>query len=137
LLCISGLREGELLALRWEDVNLEATKPALLVRRTLTRGENERRWVIGISTKSGKGRRVRLTWQAVEALKDHRKRQLEEKLRLAGLWQDHDSCFPASSALYSTPLTCAIDPSDASRPALASGKIYASTICATPVLRCS
>src|SRR5215216_7131968 len=34
-----GLREGELLALHWEDVDLKAVKPALLVRRTLTRGE--------------------------------------------------------------------------------------------------
>jgi integrase len=53
-----GLREGELLALRWEDVDLEAAKPALLVRRTLTRGENGRGWVIGRSTKSGKGRLI-------------------------------------------------------------------------------
>ena len=72
-----GLREGELLALRWEDVDLEATKPALLVRRTLTRGENGRGYVVGTSTKSGKGRRVRLTRGAVASLKDHRKRQLK------------------------------------------------------------
>ena len=44
-----GLREGELLALRWEDVDLEAAKPALLVRRTLTRGEDGRGWVAGAS----------------------------------------------------------------------------------------
>src|SRR3954454_3719261 len=75
---------------------VEATKPALLVRRTLTRGENGRGWVFDTSTKSGKGRRVRLTWQAVKALKDHRKRQLEEKLRLAGLWQDHNLVFPSN-----------------------------------------
>jgi integrase len=89
-----GLREGELLALRWEDVDLEVAKPALLVRRTLTRGENGRGWVVGASTKSGKGRRVRLTRRAVATLKDHRKRQLEEKMRLAGLWQDQDLVFP-------------------------------------------
>ena len=89
-----GLREGELLALRWEDVCLEALKPAVLVRRTLTRGENGRGWVVGASTKSGKGRRVRLTRQAASALKDHRKRQLEERLRLAGLWQDQGLVFP-------------------------------------------
>src|ERR687894_1339984 len=64
-----GLREGELLALRWEDADLEAAKPALLVRHTLTRGENGRGWIVGASTKSGKGRRVRLTQQAVAALK--------------------------------------------------------------------
>lgn len=88
-----GLREGELLTLRWEDVDLEAPKPALLVRRTLTRGEDGRGWVIGATTKSGKGRRVRLTSQAVTALKDHRKRQLEERIRLAGHWQDQDLVF--------------------------------------------
>jgi integrase len=89
-----GLREGELLTLRWEDVDLEAAKPALLVRRTLTRGEDGRGWVVGGSTKSGKGRRVRLTRRAVAVLKDHRKRQLEERMRLAGLWQDHGLVFP-------------------------------------------
>ena len=88
-----GLREGELLTLRWEDADLEAAKPALLVRRTLTRGEDGRGWVVGGSTKSGKGRRVRLTQGAVAALKQHRKRQLEERMRLAGLWQDHGLVF--------------------------------------------
>jgi len=28
-------------------------------------------------------------------LKDHRKRQLEERMRLAGLWQDQDLVFPS------------------------------------------
>src|SRR5215212_6293628 len=89
-----GLREGELLALSWEDVYLEAAKPTVLVRRTLTRGEDGRGWVVGASTKSGKGRRVRLTRQAASALEDHRKRQLEERLRLAGLWQAQGLVFP-------------------------------------------
>lgn len=89
-----ALREGELLALRWEDVDLDAAKPALLVRRTITRGEGGRGYVVGTSTKSGKGRRVRLTRQAVAALKDHRKRQLEERMRLATLWQDQGLVFP-------------------------------------------
>ena len=61
-----GLREGELLALRWVDVNeLGAAKPALLVRRTLTRGEGGRGHVVGETTKSGKDRRVRLSRRAV------------------------------------------------------------------------
>ena len=89
-----GLREGELLALRWEDVYLNAIKPAILVRRTLARGVDGHGWVVGASTKSGKGRRVRLTQQAASTLRDHRKRQLEERLRLAGLWQDQGLVFP-------------------------------------------
>ena len=89
-----GLREGELLALRWEAVDLEVANPALLVRHTLTRGEDGRGYVVGASTKSGKGRRVRLTRQAVASLKDHRMRQLEERMSLTGLWQDQDLVFP-------------------------------------------
>jgi integrase len=91
-----GLREGELLALHWEDVNLETSKPALLVRPTLTRGEGGRGYIIGASTKSGKGRRVRLTQRAVVSLKDHHKRQLEERVCLGGLWKEHDLVFPNS-----------------------------------------
>ena len=98
-----GLREGELLALRWEDVDLEAVRPAVLVRRTLTRGEEGRGWVVGASTKSGKGRRVRLTRRAVTALKDHRKRQLEERMRLAGLWQDQGLVFAGETGSLFNP----------------------------------
>jgi len=98
-----GLREGELLALRWEDVYLEAAKPTMLVRRTLTRGEEGRGWVVGASTKSGKGRRVRLTRRAVAVLKDHRKRQLEERLRLAGLWQDQGLVFAGETGSLLNP----------------------------------
>ena len=98
-----GLREGELLALRWEDVDLEAVRPAVLVRRTLTRGEEGRGWVVGASTKSGKGRRVRLTRRAVTALKDHRKRQLEERMRLARLWQDQGLVFAGETGSLFNP----------------------------------
>ena len=98
-----GLREGELLTLRWEDVHLEAVKPAMLVRRTLTRGEDGRGWVVGASTKSGKGRRVRLTRRAVTALKDHRKLQLEERMCLAGLWQDQGLVFAGETGSFINP----------------------------------
>jgi integrase len=98
-----GLRVGELLALRWEDADLEAAKPALMVRRTLTRGEEGRGWVVGASTKSGKGRRVRLNRPAVAALKDHRKRQLEERMRLAGLWRDQGLVFPSETGSLLNP----------------------------------
>ena len=102
LAVLCGLREGELLALRWEDADLEAARPALLVRRTLTRGEDGRGWVVGASTKSGKGRRVRLSRRAA-ALKEHRKRQLEERMRLSELWQDLGLVFPAATGSLFNP----------------------------------
>jgi integrase len=59
----AGLRQGELLALRWEDVDLIAGR--LMVRQAVARG------VVG-TPKSGKGREVPLSKGAVQALKAHR-----------------------------------------------------------------
>jgi integrase len=70
----SGLRQGESLALRWEDVDLEDR--TVQVRRTLTR--NGGKLAVG-PTKTSKGRRtVKLTRDATEALQGHLERQLVE-----------------------------------------------------------
>jgi len=84
-----GLREGELLGLKWEDLDLEAG--TLAVRRTLS---ETRTGHLFEAPKNGKGRNIKLTAGAVEALKRHRKRQLEERMRLARLWEDHGLVFP-------------------------------------------
>ena len=79
----TGLRQGELLALRWEDLDLEAG--ALRVRRTLTRTKGT--YSTG-EPKTKKSRRtVRLTTGAVAALRGHLKRQLEEMDRLGSLYK--------------------------------------------------
>src|SRR5215217_3537440 len=55
--------------------------------------DNGRRLAVG-EPKTRKSRRtVRLTQRAVEALRSHRKRQLEEKLRVGGLYQDQGLVF--------------------------------------------
>lgn len=79
----AGLREGELLGLRWEDIDLEAG--TLQVRRALSRSRNG---PLFEAPKSGKGRRIRLSEKAIKALRTHRKRQLEERMEKAGLWED-------------------------------------------------
>ncbi len=86
----AGLREGELLGLKWEDLDLDAG--TLSVRRTLSEARSGRFFE---APKNGKGRSIRLTKQAVEALRSHRKRQNEERLRLGTLWEDHGLVFPA------------------------------------------
>jgi integrase len=88
----SGLRQGELLALKWEDVDLESTNPTLEVRRSLSETRGRRSFV---TPKSGRGRHLRLSKLAASALKVHRKRQLEERMRKAGLWEDHGLIFPS------------------------------------------
>lgn len=59
----TGLRLGELLALKWEDVDLKAKK--LIVRRSLWQDEEG-------SPKSGRSREVPLSDAAAEALATHR-----------------------------------------------------------------
>jgi integrase len=88
----AGMRQGELLALKWEDVDLEGTNPALEVRRSLSETRGRRSFV---TPKSGHGRHLRLSRRAVSALRVHRKRQLEERVRKAGLWEDHGLIFPS------------------------------------------
>jgi len=94
----AGLREGELLGLRWQDVDLEGA--TLSVRQQLTRTKKD--GLCFTTPKSPKSRRsVRLTRSAVEALERHRRRQLEEKSRLAGLWRDTGLVFTSTTG---TPL---------------------------------
>ena len=85
----SGMREGELLGLRWEDVNLPAG--TLSVRRTLS---ITRQGYIFEPPKNRKGRNIKLTAPAVGALKGHRAAQNEERLKLGSLWEDHGLVFP-------------------------------------------
>lgn len=87
----TGMRRGELQGLKWEDLDLEAG--TLQVRRTLS--EPKGGWIFE-APKSGKGRSIRLTRKAISALREHRKRQLEERMRKAGLWSDHGLVFPSA-----------------------------------------
>jgi integrase len=85
----TGMRPGELLALKWEDVDLEAG--SLQVKRALsTTGE-----FTAPKTKRSR-RRIGLGPACVAALKEHRKVQLEKRLKRAGPWKDHGLVFPSS-----------------------------------------
>jgi integrase len=92
----AGLRIGELLGLRWEDVHLEAG--TMRVARTLSRANSGPRFT---TPKNGKGRSITLTKQAVVALRSHRKRQNEERL-LSTLWEDNGLLFASETG---TPLS--------------------------------
>jgi integrase len=86
-----GLRQGEILALHWRDVDLDngtiAVTGSLQGRRRalLTVGEPK-------SRKSRRG--LALFPETVEALRDHRARQLAERLRAGSMWVDADLVFP-------------------------------------------
>ena len=74
----TGMREGELLGLRWRDVDLEHHR-LHLVRRLKTRQSR---------------RAVQLPALAVAALIQHRERQAAERERRGARWQEHGLVFP-------------------------------------------
>jgi integrase len=85
----TGMRQGEMLALRWQDVDLE--NAVVSVRRTLTRRGG--RIAFG-EPKTKKSRRpIRLSSQAVEALRSHLDRQLREIEILGDRYQDQGLVF--------------------------------------------
>jgi integrase len=95
----TGLRQGELLGLRWEDANLETGK--LRVVRQVQRMRDGGGLVFA-PLKNAKSRRtIAITASAVEALRRQRARQAEEKLRAGGLYRDGGLMFATESG---TPL---------------------------------
>ena len=101
------MRRGELLGLKWQDVNLD--EGTLQVHRTLSRlptqmGQDKDDLYVEAESKTKSSRRsIALASFAIEALKQHRLRQ-EEMKRLAGdMWEEHDQVF-------STPLGKHLNP---------------------------
>jgi integrase len=93
-----GLRQGELLGLKWEDIDFE--RGMLHVRRTLSAAKSGPRFVLPKTAKSC--RSVNLTPTSIEALKHHSKRQAEEMTKADTLYQDQGLVF---ASLVGTPLS--------------------------------
>ena len=89
----TGLRQGELLGLKWEDVDLESG--TLRVRRTLVTAKGGP--VLTAPKTKGSRRSVKLTQDAVEALRSHLKHQLQEIDRAGSLWRENGLMFASES----------------------------------------
>ena len=83
----TGLHQGELLVLRWDDVDLE--DGSLQVRRTLAITKSG--LVFSFPKTTGSRRSVKLTSKATKALKSHLERQLAEIDRVGSLWNPGDA----------------------------------------------
>jgi integrase len=84
----AGLRVGELLGLKWEDMDVDTE--TLRIRRTKSQARTGPTFT---APKNGKGRSIKLTRRAVEALKTHKAIQNAERLKAGSLWQDNNLMF--------------------------------------------
>ena len=106
---LSGIRTEEARALRWDHVvrwmgDAEGWQPVSSVGLEPD-GDGEARFAIyvwraqrhGGDTKTGKSRRtLALPQRCVEALREHRKLQADDRLRAGKLWQDHGLVFAST-----------------------------------------
>ncbi|MGE5483792.1 MAG: tyrosine-type recombinase/integrase [Ignavibacteriales bacterium] len=97
----SGLRRGEILALRWSDVDLE--RGLVRVTRSLERvyaqdSADRRTALVFQEPKTEKSKRtLPIPKAAIEALRHHRRRQLEERILLGGAYDDQNLVFAAEN----------------------------------------
>jgi len=89
LAATTGMRRGEILGLRWDDIDLEGRK--LSIRRALVTSDYE----LSFSPpKTARGRRVvNLDPDTVRVMRKHRVSQAAERLALGDIFQDQDLVF--------------------------------------------
>jgi integrase len=95
LSAFTGARRGELLALKWADfdgktINLTKNRTSIgneVIEQNTTKGGNNGQ------------RRVPLDNETIEQFKEHRRRQLSERLALGEYWQDTEYVFTQENGL--------------------------------------
>lgn len=93
-----GLRQGELLGLRWDDVDLDAASLHVRVQLQQVKGKPQ---LVELKTKASR-RPLSLPAFIVRSLRDHRTRQLQQRLQAGTSWQEWGLVFPSS---VGTPLS--------------------------------
>lgn len=93
---LSGMRPAELRGLGWKDLDLpEAGEGLARIRHSSTELIGQKPKLKG--TKTGKPKIVPLMPEAVDALREHKVRQNEERLKLGELWEDNGLVCPTAT----------------------------------------
>lgn len=95
----TGMRQGELLALKWKDVDLENAR--LSVRRTITKSGG--RLLLGEPKTKNSRRTIHLTEASVRALHEHLARQVAQIERLGDLYRDEGLIFASEVGTLTNP----------------------------------
>ena len=88
----TGMRLGELLGLKWDDIDFE--QGILKVQRQLIKSEHGYEFALP-KTKAGI-RQIKLGSRTIEVLKSHLQFQQTEKMIVGDSWKDNNMVFPAT-----------------------------------------
>ncbi len=90
LAVVVGLRHGELLALRWQDIDF--AEGTLSIHHTLTRTEDHR-YVMGDPKTEASSRTIFLPRPVLDILATHLTKQKEMRMKAGPAWQPNDLVF--------------------------------------------
>lgn len=95
----TGMRLGELLALQWSGVNFK--QGLVSITKTLQRRPTRHGGLTPKKAKTVSSRRtIPITPEAVVALKQHKSRQAQERLKAGPIWVDNDAVFCTQAGGY-------------------------------------
>lgn len=100
LALITGMREGELLGLRWTD--LDRDSGLIYIQRQLQRIPGKGLTFLPPKTKAGR-REVKLGQRTLDRLAEHKRQQELQKAAIGERWQEHGLIFPNS---LGKPMSC-------------------------------
>jgi integrase len=89
----TGMRQGEILGLQWENIDLK--RKSLQVKRQLIRVRGGGFQFAAHKTNAGK-RTMSLGPETVNALKEHHEAQYQETIKVGERWQNHGLVFPST-----------------------------------------
>ncbi len=86
----TGLRQGEILGLRWDDIDFKGG--TILVRQQLIRNRKEKEYQLA-PLKNDKARRITPAPTVMQMLRDQKKNQTEQRLKAGPAWNDNGLVF--------------------------------------------
>jgi len=95
----TGMRCGELVALRWRHVDLDNAILTVQASLQLRQGK----WVVAQPKTKYSRRTIALSRTTVEALRTHRVLMAKERLHLGPAWEDAELVFPNSAGRFQDP----------------------------------
>lgn len=89
----TGMRQGELLGLKWQDVDWD--QKTLHIQRQLKYGAKDGSVFSQLKTRSS-ARTIVIGTETLSLLKEHQQRQFREIIKMDQKWQDYDLVFPST-----------------------------------------